>query len=146
MLLETGKHKYKICTYWSTGKSIWTSGLCQYATSILAVYRSEIKELESVTERVQVETKSAVFMATLWSWLRDLGSTPTLYHTCCCILSLLGGFEQAAIQQFSGKKSKKQLENSKRTTPTVLSGFGFIQNIASPSLSRDGWIKMEQTN
>jgi len=46
--------------------------------------------------------------------------------------------------KFSGKKSKKQQE--KLGNGQLLSGCGFVQNIASPSLSRDRKIKMEQTN
>jgi len=46
--------------------------------------------------------------------------------------------------KFSGKKSKKQPQ--KLGNGELLSGCGFIQNIAPPSLSRDRRIKMEQTN
>jgi len=46
--------------------------------------------------------------------------------------------------KFSGKKSMKQPE--KLGNGQLLSGWGFVQNIAPPSLSRDRRIKMEQTN
>jgi len=46
--------------------------------------------------------------------------------------------------KFSGKKAKKQPENSKNGQ--LLSGCGFVQNNAPPSLSCDRKIKMEQTN
>jgi len=46
--------------------------------------------------------------------------------------------------KFSGKKPKKQPE--KLGNGQLLSGCGFVQNIAPSSLSRDRKIKMEQTN
>jgi len=65
----------------------------------------------------------------------------------CCVLwydalrwlSLLGGCKLATnslVKETTGKLGNGQL----------LSGFGFVQNIAPPSLSRDRRIKMEQTN
>jgi len=44
--------------------------------------------------------------------------------------------------KFSGKKAKKQPENS--GNGQILSGCEFVQNIAPPLLSRDRRIKMEQ--
>jgi len=45
--------------------------------------------------------------------------------------------------KFGDKKSKKT--TGKLGNGQLLSGCGFIQNIAPPSLSRDRRIKMEQT-
>jgi len=47
--------------------------------------------------------------------------------------------------KFSGKKSKKKT-TGKLGNGQLLSGCGFVKNIAQPSLSRDRRIKMEQTN
>jgi len=57
-------------------------------------------------------------------------------------LSLFGGFVTSS--KLSGKKSKKQPENS--GNEQLLSGCGFVQNIEPPSLSRDRRIKIEQMN
>jgi len=79
--------------------------------------------------------------------LRDLGSTPilvehvvesldkALYDDYLCLVA-------SNKQQIKWKEVKKLPKNSK--LDNSLSGCGFVQNIAPPSLSRNGRIKMEQ--
>jgi len=57
-----------------------------------------------------------------------------------------GGFEQPAVvtQELKGQKGKET--TGKLRNGQLLSGYGFVQNVALPSLSRDKRIKMKRTN
>jgi len=48
--------------------------------------------------------------------------------------------------KYSCKKSKKQPESSEMDSSLAGADFGFVQNIAPPSLSHDRRIKMEHTS
>jgi len=83
-------------------------------------------------------------MATVWSQSRNLGSTATLIGHVVASMDKVNDYSAWWLwtsSKFSGKKSKKQLENGQ-----LLSGCGFVQYIAPLSLSRDGRIKMDKTN
>jgi len=56
----------------------------------------------------------------------------------------IGGFEQALNSKFSGRTSVEDKETTGNLeNRQLLSGCGFVQNIAPPSLSCDRRIKME---
>jgi len=87
---------------------------------------------------------------TVWPRLRDLGTTPTplsldtlLRPWIRHLAIIISAWWLRTSSKFSGKQSKettRKLENGQ-----LLSGCGFVQNIAPPSLSCDRRIKMEQT-